>query len=398
MMFNNFYQHYHSFQETRIKKRRFTDEVWKELVHEWSKDPQFKITEVGKSFEGRAIHEIRFGEGPIKIAAWTQMHGNEATATMSITDIMRFLSEKSDEFIEIRKILHQKVSIHILPKLNPDGAHNWKRETALGIDMNRDAQTMVTPEAKLLSNWADQIKPHFSFNLHDQNRLYSAGNTANQTHIAFLATPGDMQGTWTLSRMRSAKLANRLTRQIKPYLDNKIAKWTDEYERRAFGDTFQSRGYGLLLIESGGAAWDLEKQSLRKYNACLLLDAFYAIAEGKWEEENLQFYQELPHNEKSIVDIKIKNAPINPDKNVRADLVFKIKETAQINSEINYSWILDDIGDMSHLYGLIEIDGSNFDYQNDQKLTLEGEYHQLIFSEKGKIAFNLTEYTNKINQ
>jgi hypothetical protein len=397
-MFNNFYQHYHSFQETKIKERRFSEETWQNLLTEWGKNPLFAISEIGKTYEKRSIHEIKFGVGPIKIIAWSQMHGDEATATMAIADILLFLSQKGDDFDTFRKNLHQNITLHLVPKLNADGARKWQRETALGIDMNRDAQKLITPEAEVLSQWADQIQPSFAFNLHDQNRLYSAGNTKNQTHIALLATPGDEKGTWTESRIRAAKLANRLTKQLKPYLENKIAKWTDEYERRAFGDNFQSRGYGLLLIESGGAGWDLEKQFLRKLNACMLLDAFHAIAESKWEDENVELYTQLPTNEKAIVDIKITNAPISKDNNNRADIVIKLKEKAASNSKISYSWIIDDIGDMSHLHGLTEINGEAFEQEPNQKITLEGEYQELIFTEKGKIVFKLTDFTNKINQ
>lgn len=397
-MFNNFYQHYHSFQETRIKERRFSEDTWQKLLSDWSKNPMFKITEIGKTTEKRPIHEIRYGVGSIKIAAWSQMHGDEATATMAIADIMRFLSQKEDDFDDFRKNLHQKITLHIIPKLNADGAHKWHRETALGIDMNRDAQKLNTPEAIILSEWADKIKPNFAFNLHDQNRLYSAGNTENQTHIALLATAGDDKGTWTESRLRAAKLANRLTRQLKPYLGNKIAKWTDEYERRAFGDTFQSRNYGLLLIESGGAGWDLEKQSLRKLNACMLLDSFHAIAESKWQEENTELYTNLPTNEKAIVDIKIKNAPITLENTHRGDIVLKLKEKPEKDYKISYSWIIEDIGDMSHLHGITEIDGQQFELANNQKIKLEGEYTELLFWKEGKIVFKLSDYTNKINQ
>ncbi len=397
-MFNNFYQHYHSFQETRIKERRFSDKTWENLLNDWKNNPLLRIKEIGKTYEKRSIHEIKFGTGPIKIIAWSQMHGDEATATMAITDILLFLSQKGDSFDEFRKNLHQKITLYIIPKLNADGAHQWQRETALGIDMNRDAQKLNTPEAAILSRWADEIQPLFAFNLHDQNRLYSAGNSKHQTHIALLATPGDEKGTWTDSRLRAAKLANRLTRQLKPYLENKIAKWTDEYEKRAFGDTFQSRGYGLILIESGGSGWDLEKQSLRKLNACMLLDAFHAISENKWQEENTELYTHLPTNEKAIVDIKIKDAPLNEASNRRGDIVLKLKEKPEKNQTITYSWIVDDIGDMSHLHGLIEINGQHFDLAQDQKIKLEGEYQELIFTEKGKIVFKLSDYTNKINQ
>ena len=139
--------------------------------------------------------------------------------------------------------------------------------------------------------------------------MYSVGNSPEQTHIAFLATTGDDAGTWTSSRLRAGQICNRMLSQIEPIIPGKIAKWTDEYESRAFGDTFSSRGYGLVLLESGGAGWDLEKQSLRKLNACLLLDAFCAIADGSYATESIADYEALPTNERDIVDIKITDAP-----------------------------------------------------------------------------------------
>ena len=106
-MFNKFYQHYHSFQETSIKGRRISEETWENLIIKWKKEAIFNIHELGTSEEGRPIREIVYGNGPIKIALWSQMHGDEATATMAIADIMLFLSQETEEFAEYRKILHR---------------------------------------------------------------------------------------------------------------------------------------------------------------------------------------------------------------------------------------------------------------------------------------------------
>lgn len=398
MIFNSLIEQYESFQEKRISNRRFSEKIWNALLQEWSENSLFSTRKLGETFEGKAIQEIRFGQGPIHIAAWSQMHGDEATATMALADIFLFLSQNETSWLSFKKELHQKVSIFFIPRLNADGANRWTRETALGIDMNRDARTQNSPEAKILAQWLDEIKPLFSFNLHDQNRLYSAGKTPHQTHIALLATAGDEHGTWTASRLRAAKIANQMVRHLQPLLHEKIAKWTDEFEARAFGDYAQGKGYGLVLLESGGAGWDLEKQTLRKYNACLLLDAFYSISTESWRTEETQLYQHLPTNERQIFDILIKNAPLNQEEPIyRADIGLNIQETAQEDGSIGYAWIIEDIGDLSPWYGLTEIDGEALHLHSEKMLKKEGVYHQLVLTKNNQVAFDLHSYTLKIN-
>ena len=391
-MFAKAFEQYDSFRENRLTKRRFSAELWQELIAEWSTN--FAVRTIGKTQEDRPIQEISWGEGRIEIIAWSQMHGDEATATLALADIFRLLSSSGALSQEIKQKLHQKITLRIIPRLNADGAERWQRETALGIDMNRDATKQNSVEARILSAWADEIKPTFAFNLHDQNRLYSVGNSPEQTHIAFLATTGDEDGTWTPSRLRAGQICQRMLSQIQPIIPGKIAKWTDEYESRAFGDTFSSRGYGLVLLESGGAGWDLEKRSLRKLNACLLLDAFCAIADGSYVSESIEEYEALPTNERAIVDIKIKDAPLSSS--VRADVLFNLVETPMTDGRIHYSWIVENIGDMSPFYGLTEIDGKDLHLSPESSIALGENYTELILLKDGNPGFTLSDYTHKI--
>jgi hypothetical protein len=393
-MFNFFFDNFEQYKETRIQKRRFDEKTWQELIQAWANSPWLRVEKMGETFEKRAIHEITFGQGPIQVIAWSQMHGDEATATMALCDIFNFINSNDPSFTEIREILHQNLTIHFIPYLNADGAARWTRETALGIDMNRDAQMRYSPEAQLLSDWADRIKPTFAFNLHDQNRLYSVGNSAHQTHIAFLATAADEEGTWTESRLRAGKLANRLTRLTQQIIPNKVAKWTDEFNARAFGDTFQQRGYGLLLLESGGAGWDLEKQSLRQLNAAIILDAFHSIATGSYQQENIETYEALATNERQIFDIKLTQAPLEPTGKIRADIGINLKETASEKTNITYSWLVEEIGNLAYMHALNTIDASQFNFT--QAINLGEEISDLIFTKEGETTFDLRTFTAKI--
>ncbi len=393
-MYQFFFDSYAEYKEPRIQKRRFNELIWQNLLVDWSASPYLQVKIIGETFEKRAIHEVQFGQGPIQIIAWSQMHGDEATATMALCDIFQFINSKNPKFEEIREILHQKITIHFIPYLNADGATRWTRETALGIDMNRDAIHQYSQEAKLLSDWADKIKPTFSFNLHDQNRLYSVGNSANQTHIAFLATAGDEAGTWTESRLRAGKIANRLTRLTQERFPNKVAKWTDEFNARAFGDTFQQRGYGLLLIESGGAGWDLEKQTLRHQNAAILLDAFYSIATASYQHETIETYEALATNERQIFDIKLCLAPLESGGKLRADIGINLKETASGQTDILYTWTVEEIGDLSYMHALHTLDASSWDFVHS--INIGQEISDLIYTKNEKTTFDLRTFTAQI--
>ena len=137
----------------------------------------------GESFEKRPISLLRIGSGPVNILLWSQMHGDEPTATMAIVDILRFaLHHRARPEMEH---LLSSITMHFLPMLNPDGAERFQRRTAQGIDMNRDALALVTPEARLLRDTQAKLKPTFGFNLHDQE-LSTVAQSKRLTAVALL--------------------------------------------------------------------------------------------------------------------------------------------------------------------------------------------------------------------
>ena len=66
----------------------------KRLGQVLSKAPDFFDTQVlGYSVEGRPIRMVSVGNGKVNILMWSQMHGNESTATRSIVDLLSFFAE-----------------------------------------------------------------------------------------------------------------------------------------------------------------------------------------------------------------------------------------------------------------------------------------------------------------
>jgi hypothetical protein len=98
----NLFDSYEQFQEKAITKRRFGHATLVNLLEKLKANPLFDVQIAEKSTEGRAIYQVKIGNGPIKVLLWSQMHGNEATATMALMDIFNFL-EKIHLHIRILK-------------------------------------------------------------------------------------------------------------------------------------------------------------------------------------------------------------------------------------------------------------------------------------------------------
>jgi hypothetical protein len=255
----------------------------------------FRVAPVGQSAEGRTIYGVRTGTGATRVLLWSQMHGDESTATRTLFDVFRFLSV-SDEYDDLRALLFRQLSLFFVPMLNPDGAARCRRENAWGIDINRDAQRCTTPEAQILRHSITRFAPHFSFNLHDQESYYSAGATRTPATIAFLAPPADASEALPEHRRRAMQLVVWLNRRLQPIIPNGVAKWSDAYEPRAFGEWSQAQGSATILVESGGYYNDPERNFVRKLHFGLLLEALRAIASGDYAAEPVEPYFALPCN------------------------------------------------------------------------------------------------------
>ena len=51
----------------------------------------FKMEKIGESVEGRAINMVQAGTGPFRVLLWSQMHGDEPTATAALFDLFEYL-------------------------------------------------------------------------------------------------------------------------------------------------------------------------------------------------------------------------------------------------------------------------------------------------------------------
>ncbi len=369
-MNNNFFELYDKCFVLDFTSRSFSSEFFHSLIDKiiLSKKELFEISEVGKSFEGRQIRLIKVGTGKIKILLWSQMHGDESTATMAIADIFNYFNTFSDKD-EIKDLL-SKVTLLFLPMLNPDGTARNQRRTAQCIDLNRDAIALVTPEARLLKKIQNEYLPDFGFNLHDQE-LSTVKGTKEISAIAFLAPAMDDDKSDNDVRVRAKKITAFLTEIMLEIIPGKITRYDDGYEPRAFGDSIQTWGTSTVLIESGHMIGDPEKFFIRKLNAVGLLAAFYAIASETYTDVNIPTYENLPGNSERAYDLIIRNVIIKYKNGhtTPADLGISY----QVDTHTTDIPVLYEVGDLSPLVGLREIDGEG-KMVDEEDLKIEGEF------------------------
>lgn len=352
-------EHFNKVKEPFFTHRRFKHADVENLI----RNSKLESELVGNSHEGRSISMMRWGSGPTRLLLWSQMHGNEATATMALFDLCKFLEGDGLTHLE------NKISIYMVPMLNPDGAERFIRRTAQGIDMNRDARSLATPEGKLLKKLHVELNPHFSFNLHDQDTRYAAGPGGKQVKMAFLATAQDETRSWTPNRMASMQVICAIKDALEQLIPGQIARFSDEYEPRAFGDNIQEWGHSLILVESGGSHPDREKMALRELNFLSLMVAFQKIANTSYTKHSLKEYEAIPLNTKSIFDLKIKSVRY---KNTLVDLGINLEEIN--NKEATHFSLksnLVDLGDLSTFTGLEEIEAQGLEVEQVEELSLE---------------------------
>lgn len=256
---------------------------------------------VGESAEGRPLRMVSFGRGDVAVLAWSQMHGDESTATMALADVFSFLARHPEHALV--RALSRRLSLHFVPMLNPDGAARFQRHNAAGIDVNRDARRLATPEGRALKSVYDRVRPVFGFNLHDQSPRFRVGDSDRMAAIALLAPAHGDEREISERRRAAMRVCGVVRGAVAPLVGGRVTRYDDAFNQRAFGDLMGAWGASTILIESGGWPDDPEKQHLRMVNFVGILSALGSIADGSYEQVDLALYDGLPPNGRMVSDL-----------------------------------------------------------------------------------------------
>jgi hypothetical protein len=400
------YETYEEYKESSLSERRIKHRQIQPLIQKFKANPKFEVQKVGESIEGRELSLISIGTGEINVFLWSQMHGNEPTATQAIFDILNFLD--SSDFAEEKREILSKLKLHFLPMVNPDGAEVYQRRNALGIDINRDALRLQSPEGRILKRVRDSLDADFGFNLHDQSTYYNAELTDKPATISYLATAFNYEKDINEVRADAMKVIVYMNRIIQNYAPGQVGRYGDDFEPRAFGDNIAKWGTSLILIESGGYTNDPEKQEIRKLNYVSILSALYTIANGSYKNIPVEDYEKIPHNDRKLFDLKIENVTYQLLGNdYILDLgIFRNEIDLKGHNDFYYKSVVDDQGDLSTFYGYETFDATGYtivppkaasmgNQQNPKNLLQQGiAYVKTVLPDTG---FSVDEPVHKAN-
>jgi predicted deacylase len=123
-----------------------------EWMNETARRRNLKITEIGRSKEGRPIKMLSVGKPDSKkmMMVISRQHPPEVTGYFAMQSFVETIAGKSD----LAKKFRNEWSIYVVPLMNPDGVDggNWRHNSG-GIDLNRDWTVFNQPEDKTVSDF-----------------------------------------------------------------------------------------------------------------------------------------------------------------------------------------------------------------------------------------------------
>ncbi len=288
---------------------------------------EIQLQEIGRSVQGRAIHMISLGHGPRTVLLWSQMHGDEPSATPALLDIAHFLLSRADE--PAAAAVLDDLTLLMIPMLNPDGAEIYERRNLQAIDINRDALPLTTPEGQILKGIRDEYEPMLAFNLHDQDRRMAVGDTGVLATNSVLAVSGDAEGTVTPGRARAKRACSAIAVTLTQFMPGGVARFNEDWNPRAFGDNITAWGTPVVLIETGGLPPGRNFGDLTRLNFVGILTVLRELVRNDLEDYDPEVYENLPRNQRDVwADVVVLGGYLQQPRTTspyRADLAFNIE-------------------------------------------------------------------------
>lgn len=343
------------------------------------------VDQVGFSNASREIYQVAWGRGPLKVFMWSQMHGDEPTATSALVDMFAYLQKHRDK--DVVKKMAETLTIRAVPMLNPDGADLYQRRNLQGIDINRDALDLKTPEARVLKQLRDDWNPAIGFNLHNQGSLTTVGGSPRQAAISFLVVYGDEAKTTSFGHERNQRITSSMVTALQKFIPGHIARYSDEWTPSAFGDNFSAWGTPVILIETG-ALYGRDEMFLVKLNFVAFLTALRAIATASEKTQDTAPYLMLPENSSgnlyhfvfrraNIVGTAVGEPPVIADIAVNTD---------RRRAGFSAPSFVRSMGDLTRARGLEEYDVSGFNVVQRLGSLKIGELAEFYFYRKDRVV------------
>jgi len=320
-----------------------------------------RIEVIGSSVLNQPIHSYEFGNGPIKILMWSQMHGNESTTTKALFDLFNFLGSDNPTVARWKSAF----TFLIIPMLNPDGAKMYTRENANEVDLNRDFINLSQPESRLLLRIFNEFKPHYCYNLHDQRSIFAAGRSNNPATVSFLAPSFDEARSINDVRSNAMLVIAAMNKELQKHIPGQVGRFDDCFNRNCAGDTFQQLGVPTILFEAGHFPNDYNREKTRKYIFISLFCSFEIHNENDIVSNNIDDYLNIPQNYIGFYDFVYRNVKINYDNSeLITNFAAQFREEL-IEDQLVFNAYISSIGDLEGYFGHVEYDAKGAAYQDE---------------------------------
>ena len=251
----------------------------REHFSDWSE------TQIGESEEERPI--VAFHNAPLsecEVLAWSLMHGNETTG--------------AEAFLKLDSDMDSRWCI--VPILNPDGAEQFIRHNAQGVDVNRDARDLKSAEGKALYVLYRKIKPTLALNLHDQRTCFRPEGIDRPATFSLLAPRSSVVGGCANEHAAAGYCGWMVAFLRANYPEYALARFDDTFYPTAFGDLFQETA-PTITLETGIALNDWSREGVASALAALLNGLDKAL--NTYDETSEHLYRSLPLNLDDAVDV-----------------------------------------------------------------------------------------------
>lgn len=349
--------------EDQLRGRYITLKMVEEVLLKYKND--FKISSAGSSENGQNIPMITFGKGSIKILAWSQMHGNEATTTKALFDFFKFCFKSSSYTNEVEYLLGT-YTFTIIPMLNPDGAEVYSRFNANEIDLNRDAKNLSQSESRALNRVFNFINPDLCLNLHDQRSIYGF-DSGNSATVSFLSPAANVSRSITKARRSAMEDISRIATVLQKYIPGKVGRYDDTFNENCVGDCFSQKGVPTILFEAGHYGQDYDREKSREFIFYALLALLHI---DKVPQENISTldYLDLPENRKNYYDVILTNiSQDNSEKTVSIALQY---HEELVDTKIFLKAKVEKIGNLSGYFAHKFIDATELKIVNKESGSL----------------------------
>ncbi|MGL5788176.1 MAG: M14 family zinc carboxypeptidase [Bacteroidales bacterium] len=147
------------------------------------------LESIGKTQKGRDILMVKIAGGKqdeekMRVLYFGRIHGDEPGGTEGLLHFIERMT--ADDSL---RYLLDKMDFYIVPMVNADGGERMIRQTANGIDLNRDQVRMESPEAVALRTMINRIEPHVTIDFHEYQPLKSAYSMVSEE---ILTVPWDV--------------------------------------------------------------------------------------------------------------------------------------------------------------------------------------------------------------